>query len=495
MNRTFLLPVIILFAVTPLLSFARVIIYPAPKGEPLSSDYIVRIKGKKAPVYLARVSAMPVNQVWPGYQRPVEQTELASFCQFDTDEEVTVEITSSIPVRNVVVRPSSYQIRPVIKGNKIVLRITRPGQIVVEVNDSHKALHLFTNPVEHHPVTRGGTDLLYFGPGIHEAGIIHAKNNQTIYLAGGAVVHGVIYVKDASHVVIRGRGILDASGIGRFDANNMIYIDGSSHIKVEGVVLRDAHIWALMVHNSTHTEINNVKLVGHWRYNADGIDIVNSSYASIRNSFVRAFDDCIVLKGATPSNGVMKEVLMDSCVLWNDWGRAIEIGAETAIDSISDIVFQNSDIIHYVHIAMDIQNGDRAHISNVRFDNIQVEGPLLENAFYDSKDFPITDVKSAQSHQQAISYRPDQLGFLFEINIQKNNYSRDSVRGTVQHIVFNNIKYTGDQYPHSNFTGYSSLNRIKDIVFSNVFINGKKIMSREDPGFSVNEHVEHLIFK
>ncbi|TVQ23273.1 MAG: hypothetical protein EA383_14310, partial [Spirochaetaceae bacterium] len=50
---------------------------PAPVGEIMSVDYRVTVDGKAVPVYTARVSAMPVNHIWPGYpyircDRPLE---------------------------------------------------------------------------------------------------------------------------------------------------------------------------------------------------------------------------------------------------------------------------------------------------------------------------------------------------------------------------------------------------------------------------------------
>ena len=53
--------------------------WPAPAGEKLFEDYTLRVNGQAVPVYACRVSAMPFNQVWPGYQRPLDQTELAGF--------------------------------------------------------------------------------------------------------------------------------------------------------------------------------------------------------------------------------------------------------------------------------------------------------------------------------------------------------------------------------------------------------------------------------
>src|SRR5690606_12221209 len=124
---------------------------------------------------------------------------------------------------------------------------------------------------------RNDPDVLYFPAGVHKAGIIHARDNQTIYLEGGAIVHGVIYVQNVKNCKIMGRGVLDASTIGRFDARNIIFVDSSENISVEGVTLKDAQSWAFMVFRSKHITIENIKLIGNWRYNSDGIDIVNSS--------------------------------------------------------------------------------------------------------------------------------------------------------------------------------------------------------------------------
>jgi hypothetical protein len=55
--------------------------WPAPDGEALSEHYELRVNGQAVPVYACRVSAVPFNQVWPGYQRPLDQTELAGNAQ------------------------------------------------------------------------------------------------------------------------------------------------------------------------------------------------------------------------------------------------------------------------------------------------------------------------------------------------------------------------------------------------------------------------------
>jgi hypothetical protein len=479
-----------------LASFSKIVIYPAPKEEPVSVDFSVSINKKQIFVYQARVSAIPVNQVWPGYQRPLEQTELASFCYFDTDEEVEIEIKSTMDIRKVVIRPLSYGIQPSIKRKTIKFKIKKSCQLVVEINDWHKALHIFANPVEAFKVNIKDPNIHYFGPGIHDAGIINLKSNETVFIDGGAIVYGVINSDNAKNIRIIGRGILDASKIERSKAPSMITLRRIVNAYISGIILRDPHGWTVVPTSCDSITINNIKLVGLWRYNADGIDIVNSSHIRIENSFVRAFDDCIVLKGLNRSRSVgtgssFSDILVNNCVIWNDWGRALEIGAETVADSIHDVIFRNCDIIHYVHIAMDIQNGDRAYVYNVLYDDIRVEEPIVKDVFLDFKDNPVRDINNTGRKPG----NTGSLGRLFELNIRKNNYSRDTIRGYIENVTYKNIKYNSDHKPGSSFEGFDENHLIKNISFENVYINGTKVTDELTGDFIVRNFVRDLTFK
>ena len=123
-------------------------IAPAPEGEALSEHYALTVGGQSVPVYSCRVSAMPFNQVWPGYQRPLDQTETAGFAYWDMTGPVRVEVESRLPVQAVVVRPLSLGIEPTIEGDRITFTLDRPRHLAVEVNGQHHALHLFASPPE-----------------------------------------------------------------------------------------------------------------------------------------------------------------------------------------------------------------------------------------------------------------------------------------------------------------------------------------------------------
>jgi hypothetical protein len=459
------------------------VIYEAPADEPASQDFSLAVEGREVFVYQARVSAWPINQVWPGYQRPVDQTEIASFAYFDCSGPVKVELNTTREIESVTIRPLSYGIESLIEGDKISFELPGPCQIAVEVNDYHRAFHLFANPME---TDRPGPDdpgVYYFGPGRHEAGTIELNSGESVYIEGGAIVHGNIQATDAENIKVSGRGILDASNIGRFDARQMVSAWSCENLTVEGIIFRDPHVWTIVPVNCTDVRISNVKLIGLWRYNADGIDLVNSQDVLIEDCFVRAFDDNIVLKGMKNrriETGArsLKNIRVRNCVLWNDWGRALEIGAETVADTISGVTFEDCDIIHFVHIAMDVQNGDRAVVRDILFTNIRVEDPIKDRARIAERE-----------------YDPNRLGYLIDLNIRANPYSKDSIRGKIEHITYRQIDYRGSVFPPSTMTGYSDEHDIDKILLEDVVIHGRKVQSREDLRLSANEFVKEVTIR
>ncbi len=464
---------------------SRVTTYPAPKEEIPSPDFKVKVNGKDLFVYQARVSAIPHNQVWPGYQRPKYQTELASFAYFDISGPVSVEVTSDKAIRTVDIRPKSYQIQPLVSGSTISFDLDRPRKIAVEVNGTHHALHLFASaPDEHHP-DLDDANVRYFGPGVHHAGIIKMKDNETVYIAGGAVVHGVIEARDVSSIKILGRGILDASTIGRFDARRMVGLYNCSDVQIEGIICRDSQAWTIVPDESENVSISDVKLIGLWRYNSDGIDIVNSENVKVNDCFIRAYDDNIAIKGLRHRNRSMdteeknvRNIEVSNCVLWGDWGRALEIGVETSADSVGHIVFKNCDIIHYVHFALDITNGHRAIVHDVTYENIRIEEPTIHNVRIAEKDY-----------DPAEGY----IGKIFVLVIRKTN--RSDERGKIVRINYKDIFFEGQWTPKSMIYGYDDEHLVQDIILDNVCSNGRKITNIREANLMVNDYVENITFK
>jgi len=250
----------------------------APTGEALCEDYKLTVGGVEVPVYACRVSAVPFNQVWPGYQRPLDQTEVAGFAFWDMSEPVSLEIHCKRTVDSVQVRPQSLGIKPVIAGENIRLTLERPRPIVIEMDGPHHALHLFASPLEQEVPQADVPNVRYFGPGVHRPGKIELQNNQTVYIAGGAVVYGCISGTGVSHVRICGGGILDGSQFERGQGGGAVKLQDCSDIVIEGIVMRDPDVWCCSLFGCRQATTQNIKLIGLWRYNSDGIDICPESW-------------------------------------------------------------------------------------------------------------------------------------------------------------------------------------------------------------------------
>jgi polygalacturonase len=170
----------------------------------------------------------------------------------------------------------------------------------------------------------------YFEGGrIHEAGEIQLADDETLYLAPGAVVHGTVRAKNASGVRISGPGILDARP--RTTRTQLVVLEGCQVVELRDVLVLGAYGWALVPYLCTDVRLTNVKVLG-WRGNDDGLDICSSRRVTVDRCFFRTKDDCIAIKaplGDGSSQFDVADILVHDSVFWNaQWGNAMEIGFE-----------------------------------------------------------------------------------------------------------------------------------------------------------------------
>jgi hypothetical protein len=125
--------------------------------------------------------------------------------------------------------------------------------------------------------------------------------------------------------------------------------------------------------NCDGVSVDNVKIVGQWRYNTDGIDIVNSRNVLLKNSFIRAFDDVISIKGIYDCPYPIENIKTDNCVLWCGWGHTCELGVETEAPEYRNVIFENCDIVHASGYALAVANGSYADCHDIVFKNMNVE--------------------------------------------------------------------------------------------------------------------------
>ena len=347
--------------------------------EPISQDYKVYVNGEETPVYTCRVSKHPYNLWWVGQQRPFDQSELSSYVNIISDEAIDIEVVVNYEYKDVMIRPYSKGVEFTDEDGKVKFTLKENGQYVFACDDLHNSLYIFNSK----PITCDAPSSVthYFGPGIHFTGKVTLKSNESVYVDKDALVYGCIYAENAENIHIYGNGVFDDSGEERFTSqcyenytNGNIKFYDCKNVKIEGIGFKNSAIWCVNLFHCFDVVIDNIKVFGQWRYNTDGVDIVNCQDILLKNSFIHSFDDSVTIKGIDRYIGTDNaNITTDNCVLWCDWGKTCEIGLETACREYKNIVFKNCDIIRGGNTFLDIQNGDCAEVHDIVFENINAE--------------------------------------------------------------------------------------------------------------------------
>ena len=172
-------------------------------------------------------------------------------------------------------------------------------------------------------------------------------------------------------------------------------------------------------------------------------------------------------------------------VIWCDWGRALEIGAETSAPEITDVQFQNCDIIRTTHIAMDIQCGDRALVHDIRYENIRVET---------DDSCPAPSMQGSRDERYMAAPQDQYVPNLLVIVISKNPYSKDTERGNVRDVTYADVSVTGRRAPRSFFNGLDIQHTVQGVTIDNLRLNGKPANIAAEANLSVGQYVSGVRF-
>ncbi len=367
------------------------------------------LNGQPLAVNEAVVSAYPFNRVWPGHQRERDQTTPGFFAGFDLDG------ASELTVSSELIDPATLRVRPArnappfrAEKGRAVFTLEKPGSFTVECGNRRDVLTVFADPPFDAEKEKGG--VLRFGPGEHDAGLIVPQSGQTIVFERGAVVHGMIFAKDAHDFRVIGRGILDSSRVPRGDEylkdpdvpggevyrslealgveRSDLRLCGSfnayhcRNFEVSGITLLDSPFWALITRNDCeNVVVRNVKIFGQWRYNSDGIDLCTTKRALVEDCFVRSFDDCVVVRGRhlPGEEGDCADITVRRCVLWCDWGKSLEIFSGGKPTHTENVRFEDIDLIRLSGTGISI---DTWHGS----ENTRVDRVVYRNIFAECED-------------------------------------------------------------------------------------------------------------
>ena len=346
---------------------------------PLNDDYDVTLDGRKAEVRACRESRIPFNRYWPGRQRPLDQTERASYLAFEAEGSVACRVVPKIPFKKAVVRPLSAEVKTVVTDGAISFTLPKPGYYVLETDGPHKALHIFMEPPRYFAERESAT--LNYGPGMHIVGLVRLRSHDRVYVDRDAIVFGCFTGENVEDVKIFGHGVIDGRICERvFEGGytplqqSCLRFHGSKGVSIDGPILMDSPCWVLACFDCEDVDIRHVKIVGQWRYNTDGIDICNSRRVKVCDSFVRSFDDTMVIKGVPPYRGkAVEDVTVERCVLWCGWGKTIEPGIKTWAPHFRNVRFVDCDVIRSAGAALNISAGGNAVMEDFTFDDIRVE--------------------------------------------------------------------------------------------------------------------------
>ena len=254
------------------------------------------------------------------------------------------------------------------------------------------------------------------------------------------------------------------------------------NVEVNGIILKDAVGMTNTIIACEHVVYDNVKTIGMWRYNTDGINFYNSRNCVVRNSFVRSFDDGICMKGKPGYDTVNTEnILVENCVLWTDWGNSLEFGVNTVAPEICHITYRACDVIHHSQCVMDLGNQDRADIHDILFEDIRVE-------------YSVHDLSPVIQGENEKTYEPRRgISMLVRAIIACSLWSSDDIAGKNHHITFRNIQvFTEDnmQFPPIMISGKDPEHTNSDFVFENIIFNGKRLKSKQELNLSLGDFVD-----
>jgi len=450
----------------------KLTIYPAPEEEILSEDYTLEVNGQPVDIYLAKIADVENPESW--LLQPEDVGGPYSFTYFDFSGEVTIKITSlKKSLDNLVIRPLSAGIVPVVSGNSLTFTINEPIKLSIEPEGRIEPLILFANAPELNPPGEEDEDVIYFGPGIHKPERIELTSGQTLYIAGGAIVKGGVAVT-GDNIAIKGRGILCGNDWAwRKGPGRMIGMNEATNVRVEGIILRGSWGWTIPIYNCDSVSITNVKLVCSKNPNDDGINPCNSQRIYIRDCFIRTDDDCIAMKGIKfgSDNDNVENIIVENCLLWGDRARIFLLGHESRAEYMRHIILRNLDILHFNMTPFLFEPGEEMSIEDVIVENVT-----------------------------AYSDHPPQGGArtfdFIRLKPTVNQYMKNKVPGKISDVHFKNVTLTGEEKEGKYgiwVTGADEDHRVTDVSFENMSWYNQ-MLDEDSPQVKIGDYTSNIQF-
>ena len=371
------------------------------------------------------------------------------YCQFSMDGgaasvEVTAKLLGSIGTYSVT--PMKYNFSPTKISNRLTYTLPSAQYTIVNIQGTTKKLvivadkfpngpdssglgifnvmnygayndktdpttttNAFNNAITDASAWIGGRGVVYVPAGTYQIKNITLKSKMELYLEPGAVLwfnsavssnystdwtskgNGTRWIRSesgASNIKIWGRGTIDGDGLGcvaNSFYNNMLVIDNSSGVTIDGIIIRAGGKWGTMIGRSDTVTINNVKFFQHMSGvgEDDGIDIMESQNVILKNSIACSFDDPFSIKsydvetqyvgfGPTPTaHEIANNITVDSCIAYTGC-HAFKLGQGVG-QLMSNVTFKNSVVFDCAHGISIHHKAGTASIKNCTWKNIDIE--------------------------------------------------------------------------------------------------------------------------
>jgi hypothetical protein len=479
---------------------------------------------EKSPVYSIKVGGTPLFVERLSKFSPEMQVHYAH-CTLSALGTATVSVTVSGGFSSYTLSPKSRQISATKSGDTLNFS-SGPNYLVLQPDSKELLFILFDEPETDSPhlgdanvknladytvdntgatlvtskiqsaidAASGATqNILYVPPGKYKIGELWLKSDMTMYLAGGAILYGSnatgdfntgsggIDIEGCSHGVIRmykvnntkllGRGVIDGNGKSIRAQNdtkiNLLKIEQSTNILVDGVVVRDPSFWNTLIYRSDLVTIQNYKMINcrpttTTYNNTDGVNFDESTNGKLYNAFLYTGDDSIATKNEESSGTVNTKNIVHEKVVCYSNSVGCKIGTKTMGQSMDGVVFRDIDIVKAGR-ALNIDAYDTALVQNTKFEDIRIEAADSSIISLELNDPP--DWRTAAN-----------------TSIIKDTY-------------FTNI--SADVKKPVILHGKSSTVNVTGVYFKNFTVAGKPVTSQTDTDASwdINSYVSGITFQ
>ena len=417
--------------------------------------------------------------------------------RFDTKGKVKLVVNTEYDLSDVKVIANG-DVDWSVKDNCLTIKAKGPFKAVVEPRGRIKPLLLFADsPEDKRPA---GEYVKYFAPGVHDVGVLEVTDNQVVYLDEGAIVNGAIHAQ-GNNILICGHGVLSGASYPRLQGplESLLLAD-----KCNGLVIRDMTFtapwwWTVYLINCDGAMLDNIKILNSNMINDDGVDIANSRNVTLRNSFIRSQDDVIAVKGMDASGLPCENILIEDCMLWNDWANVIRVGYECETPYMKNIVMRNCDVVHHAfrykepkrfwaNTVFFLQPSNNMQISDILFEDIRIHA--------DGKFIFLKASADVCTGPGVLGLKPQHYSHVYSITDTSTYKYKAS--GSLDGVVFRNISVVVDPSVSCGdifLQGRSAEENIGQITFDNVTFFGKRVNESEHKTMYVDKYVEKPVFR